>query len=185
MLRTIRIAIVLPLAMLACACSSIQKPTATFESAHVGEVTPEGLTLNFQLGLKNPNAFALPVGDADYTFAVSGVEILEGEAKPAGTLPANGSTSVTLPVKVTFSKLLEARDAIAKSGGNIPYRFTGGLSVGEGGGVGALVGKSARIPLEYEGKLPLADLLKDPAILLRSPAARELAQKVLGGMMGH
>ena len=71
---------------------------------------------------------ALPLAAADYKLGLGGVNVLDGKAKPAGSVPANGSRSVTLPVSVTYENLLSAEQAIRAGGGDVPYDLDGGLS---------------------------------------------------------
>jgi hypothetical protein len=42
-----------------------------------------------------------------------------------------------------------------------------------------------RVPVRFRGTLPVRQLLKDPGLLVRSSAARKLAQDVLGGLLGR
>lgn len=172
----------LPLCLLSLACTAIQRPTASFKSMFVGDVTAQGLTMKFNLDLANPNAMALPLSDADYRLALGGVQVLEGKATPAGSIPANGTLPVVLPVTLTYENLLAAQDAIRKGGGDVPYTLDGGLSVGGGN---ALLGQSVRVPLQFTGTLPLKQVLNDPRLLLQSAAARKLAEQALGGFLGR
>src|SRR5437764_1242623 len=79
------------------------------------------------LNLQNPNPLALPISKADYKLGLGGVNVLEGKAKPDGTLPANGNLDVKLPVTITFENLLAAEKAITSGGGNLPYAFSGNM----------------------------------------------------------
>jgi LEA14-like dessication related protein len=164
-------------ALLAGGCSNLQQPTASFRSMKLDNIDANGFTMNFDIELQNPNDVELPLSAADYRLNLGDVEILQGKAKPDGMLPAKGSRNVTLPVSVTYENLLAAEKFIRQSGGNVPFRLDGGLNLGEGL---PIVGNSLRVPLKYEGELRLAELLNDPMLLLKSPAARELAQRALG-----
>jgi LEA14-like dessication related protein len=164
-----------------CARLNVQRPTASVTGMSVGEVNPEGFILNFAADVANPNGFALPLHAADYTLGVGGAELLRGEANPARSIPANGSLAVTLPVQVTFERLLAVEQAIRDSGGNVPYDFQAGLSFDTGT---PLAGK-LRVPVRHSGTLPLRRVLSDPEALLRSPAAKRLAASVLGHFLGR
>src|SRR5215204_6005880 len=93
-------------------CSAVQKPTASLKSATIGEATADGITVNFDLDLRNPNAFALPLGDADYALSLGGVKVIDDKLKPSGSIPAGGDLAFTLPVRLTFADLLKAERAI-------------------------------------------------------------------------
>ena len=164
-----------------CSAMSVERPSASVTGMSVGEVNPEGFTLDFAVDVTNPNGFALPLTSADYALGVGGAELLKGDADPGRSIPAKGSLAVTLPVHVTFERLLAAEQAIRDSGGNVPYALQAGLSFDTGT---PLVGK-VRVPVRHSGTLPLRRILSDPEALLRSPAAKRLATVVLGHFFGR
>ncbi|HEV7302213.1 MAG TPA: LEA type 2 family protein [Tepidisphaeraceae bacterium] len=180
---TLRMLVLVPFCLLslACAGAGLEKPTAAVKGMSLGAINATGLTMNFDVDVTNPNAFAVPLTAADYGLSISGTKVLDGKAEPGGELPAKGTRSLVLPVAVTFENLLAAEQALVKTGGNIPFSLDAGLSAGRGT---ALLGQSVRVPLSYSGTLPLRDVLNDPKILLQSPAARALAQKVIGNALG-
>ena len=169
------------LLMIGCV-TEVKRPTAAVRGMTVGEVTPAGFVMNFEVDVENPNAVALPMADVDYQLRLVGRDFLEGEANPEASIPAKGSMPVTVPVRVTFENLLAISDGIRRSGGDVPYELEAGLEFG--GGM-PLLSEPVRVPVRFSGTLPVRQLLKDPTVLLRSPAARELAQQVLGGLFGR
>ena len=180
----------LPLCCLSLACSgsnNLQKPTASFRPPAVRDVTPEGFTVDFNLDLHNPNAVALPLTRTDYKVALAGVEVFDDSANPGGSIPANGSLPVKLPVRLSFEKLLKAEQAIRASGGTIPVEFDGAIDFSGGNQqlAGLGLGDSLRLPVHYEGNLPVSELLRDPMVLLRSPAAQKLFGRGLQGIFNR
>ena len=161
--------------------SNVQKPTASVTAMTLGEVDAEGFTMNFGVNVANPNPVALPLMGTDYKLGVGGVGVLGGKTKSQGSIPANGSREITVPVSVAFENLLSAQQAIRASGGDVPYDLQGGLSFESGN---PLLG-SVRIPLRYSGTLPLKRVLSDPEALLRSDAARKLAAEIFGRFLGR
>ena len=147
----------------------------------LGEVDPHGFTMNFGVNVANPNSIALPLAGTDYKLGVAGATLLNGKARPHGTIPSKGSRDITLPVTVAFEDLLSVEQAIRDSGGDVPYDLQAGLSFDTGN---PLVG-SLRVPLSYSGTLPLKRVLSDPQALLRSETARRLAGQVLGRVFGR
>src|SRR3954453_14833424 len=123
---------------------NVQKPTATFRAARLENVTAEGLTANFDIGVDNPNSFELPLSAAQYKLALGGVPVVDDQAKPDAAIPAKGSLPVTVPVRLNFQHLLSAEQAIARSGGNIPYDFDGALRFSSG-----------KLPLAQDIKVPI------------------------------
>jgi LEA14-like dessication related protein len=166
-------------------CSSIQKPTASLKSADIGAVAADGFTVNFDLDVKNPNSFVLPLAETDYGLSLGGVKLVKDTLKPSGSIPAGGSTAVTIPVKLDFDDLLKAEKAIRAGGGDVPYEFDAALGFSGGSAAGGLssLGMPTKVPLHYSGTLPLRKVLSDPTVLMNSPAARKLAGKGLESIL--
>lgn len=169
--------------LIGCAGLGAQRPTASLRNVNVTNVTVDGLTADFLLDVANPNAFAIPVSAAEYRLGLGNVRVVDGKANPSGSLPANGTLPVNVPVRLTFEKLLAAEQALVRGRGVVPYSLDGALVFGSG--VGSLLPNNIRVPLKFEGELNLRDPLKDPR-LLTSPAARRFIQRVLGdgGLLG-
>lgn len=163
-------------------CASVQKPTASLESAEIGAVTPEGFTVNFDLDVANPNAFDLPLTEANYGLSLGGVKLINDKISPGGSLPAGGSRGVTVPVQLSFEDLLLAEKAIREGGGDVPYVFDGTLGFSSAA-KGLPLGIPTSVPLRYSGTLPLRKILSDPSVLLNSSAARRLAGKGLESLL--
>jgi len=148
----------------------------------VGGVSTSGLVLSVDVDVKNPNSIALPVTDADYSLSLGGVKVIDGaKIKPEGSIPANGSRVITVPVPLTFEGLLMAEEGIRKGGGSVKYGLEAALYVDTGV---PLVGKM-RVPFSHEGSLNVRELVqKNWSTILTSPAARKLAEKALGMGLG-
>jgi LEA14-like dessication related protein len=170
------------LCLLICAggCAGVQRPTASFKTMSIGDVTARGFTMNVDVDIDNPNAVALPLANADYTLALGGVRVINGaKAKPAASIPARGRGTVTLPVPLTFENLLSAEEAIRKGGGDVTYGLDAGLDFDTGLPILGV----QRVPLRHEGTLNVKELLsRNWGTIASSPAAKELAQKILGGL---
>jgi hypothetical protein len=140
--------------------------------------------MNVDVDLNNPNAVALPLTNADYSVRLGGVKVVDGaKIRPAAdSLPANGSTAVSIPVALTFENLLAAEEAIRQGGGSVKYGIDAGFQFDNGL---PLVG-AQRVPFSYSGTLDVKELLrKNWSTILTSPAAKELASKVLGGLLNR
>src|SRR5690242_12362665 len=88
----------LSFASVGCSGLNLQKPTAAITGMNVKGVDANGFTMNFDVDIKNPNSVALPLAAADYKLGLAGANVINGKAKPEGSIPPNGSKSVTLPV---------------------------------------------------------------------------------------
>jgi LEA14-like dessication related protein len=176
--------IVLPLLLMSCVgCSALnlQKPTATVTGMTVQNVTAAGFTMNFGVDLANPNSIELPLTTADYKIGLGGVGVADGKAKPAGSIPAKGTESVTLPVTLTYENLLTAEQAIAKTGGNVPYTLDGGLSFATKNPITG----DLRVPVQYSGTLALKEILNNPQAVMQSPAAQKLVRDLATSFFNH
>lgn len=169
-------------AFLAGCVTEVRRPTASVRQMSLGDVTARGFTMNFEVDVENPNSVVLPVADVDYNLRLFERDFVDGKADPDASIPANGSMPVTLPVHVSFENLLAISEGIRKSGGDVPYELEAGFEFGGGSN---LLAQPVRVPVRFSGTLPLRQVLKDPKVLLRSSAARELAQEVLGGLLGR
>jgi LEA14-like dessication related protein len=174
----IKQALVLPLVLMAgCAALNVQRPTATLQSMSLGDVTADGITLNFLTSVSNLNTVALPLSAADYDLSLAGVKVLSNTTKLDKGLAAGASTQVTLPVLLRFDDLMKAEQAIVKTGGDVPLAFGGSLVFTPSGSL--LPGQTVKVPVSYSGTLPLKRVLSDPQALAQSPVVRELAKKIM------
>lgn len=170
----------LSLLVLGGGCAAVEKPTATFRGMDVAEVTPRGFTMNVDLDVHNPNAVSLPLTGAEYTLSLGGVDVVENsKIRPEARIPAHGTGPVTIPIPVSFENLLAASKGIRQGGGKVQWGVDAGLNFE----TGLPILGTQRVPLRHEGTLDVRELLsKNWGTILTSPAARELAQQVLGGM---
>lgn len=162
-------------------CGSVQRPTASVKGMSLGEVTAGGFTMNFDVALHNPNGVALPVGDVKYGLQLAERDLLQGDVKPEQSIPAQGDLAVTVPVTVSFESLVGVAEAIGRSGGNVPYAWDATFEFS----TGPLGLQPIKVPLRYSGQLRLKEMLRDPVLLLKSPAARKVAERVLMGASGR
>jgi hypothetical protein len=148
----------------------------------IRDVSPSGFTMNVDVDVQNPNSVAIPLTNVDYSLALGGSRLVDGaKFKPnSSSIPANGAGTVTIPVPLTFENLLAVEEAIRKGSGSVPYGLNAGLNFDTGLPVLGI----QRVPFGHEGTLDVKELLnKNWSTILASPAAKQLAQKVLGGML--
>src|SRR5688572_8232177 len=97
-LKIARLLVLLLVCPLLAGCvTEVRRPTASVRQMSLGEVTPQGFTMNFEVEVENPNSVALPVADVDYNLRLFERDFVDGEADPDASIPANGSMPVTLP----------------------------------------------------------------------------------------
>lgn len=147
--RTVRESLVVSILVLlvcACGCDMLQKPSAEIAGMKVQNVSLTEATMLFDVKVGNPYSVPLPLGNLDYALSSQGQEFVSGKADVQGTVPANSSKNLGVPVRISFAKLLGAVKG-AKPGATIPYKANMGLSV-SAPAVGPL-----RVPMSKEGEL--------------------------------
>jgi hypothetical protein len=87
---------------------------------------------------------------------------------------------MTLPISLTWQNVLGAEEVIRHNRGDIPYTLEGQLGFDMSVRQLLIFKQPLRVPLRYSGVVPVRDLLKDPSLLLRSPAVARLAQLAIG-----
>lgn len=138
------------------------KPTASITGMKLQGLSLTDATMLFDVKVDNPYMVAIPLGNLDYALASQGQQFLSGNSVMQGTIPANASKTLPVPLKVNFLKLIGAVKG-AHPGASIPYKADMGLSL-DVPVMGAL-----RVPMSKEGKLDiptqasLLDRLKDMA----------------------
>ena len=148
-------------------CSKPQPPTITPKSAQVLAVGASGVQLAVSFDVANPNRFPLVVHAVDGTFALGageGAELGKAHAEPSASIPANGSSTVTSEVSVSWTNL-SALTPFLLSPAAVPYRFKGNAALG---------GESLNVsvPFTLTGELSRAQLLGVGLAGLTQPAAR-------------
>jgi LEA14-like dessication related protein len=161
------------------AYGALQKPTVTYDSMSVINIGAEGFTFNLNIQIHNPNPISIPLGESTYALRIGDVPILQGLARPTGAVPANGVLPLTLPISLSWQNVLGAEEVIRHHGGDIPYTLEGRLGFDVNIRQLLVFKEPLRVPLRYSGVVPVRDLIKNPSILLRSPAAVRLAQIAL------
>jgi len=143
-------------------CGMLTRPSAQVTGVDVRRVGLTEATMVFDVKVDNPYTVALPMSNLDYALSSRGVGFLTGEADVAGTVPAGGSKTLGVPVRISYRELIAAvRDA--RPGAVIPYRADLGLSV-QAPALGPI-----RLPIRKDGELTipsapeLLDRLKDLA----------------------
>jgi len=96
----------------------------------------------------NPYSVSLPISDLDYALSSQGQQFLTGKTDVATAIPAGGSKTLGVPVKVSFSELIEAvKDA--RPGSTIPYHADLGLSAD------TPVFGTMRLPMAKDGQIDI------------------------------
>jgi len=135
-------------ALLCGGCGMIEKPTAHITGASLQNVSLTEATLLVNVDVVNPYGAPLPLSNVDYALSSQGQPFMRGQADVAGTVPANSTKALTVPVRINYLELLKAVKS-ARPGTNVPYKADMGLSVD------APIWGKLRLPMSREGELAI------------------------------
>jgi LEA14-like dessication related protein len=162
----------------------IKEPTTNFREIGVQSVTPDGIAIGFDVNVRNPNNFYLPVTAAKYDLTVGGTKVIQGESRPSDALPPFGSMPVTVLVYPTYRQLLAAQDAIAEGGDEVPFEVNGSLEMVASASSNIPFpwpNRRVTVPLHFAGTLRMREVIREAMnnpTILRSPDAREFLEGV-------
>ena len=134
------------------------KPGARILGAGVRNLSLQSLDLVFDVEVSNPYSVSLPLVDLTYALGSGGTQLLSGNIKPSGSVPANGTSVVQLPARLDFAGLLKTLPAV-KPGAVVPYDAQIILVVDA-----PLLGEMS-LPVERSGEIPVP---APPQITLQS-----------------
>ncbi|MET0091126.1 MAG: LEA type 2 family protein [Candidatus Thiodiazotropha sp.] len=142
-----------------------QRPTAAVEGMRLTGLDMNGVDLNFDVKVDNPNPVGISLSGLDYHLKLFGRSFLKGEQPMALNLAANGRSRVQLPVRLGFQQLLSSYQQL-KDAREVAYA----LDLGMGFEV-PLLGR-VRVPVSYQGKYPIPEM---PAVSLRSLDVQQIS----------
>jgi LEA14-like dessication related protein len=123
-----------------------QKPTVTFNTIKVKDMSLNEATAVFYFDVSNPNPMGGTLSRLTYDLAVNQKSIASGTADKGIQIPANGIKTVELPVSINYFDIIDSvTDLIEKK--EIAYDLTGTFT---------LMGFD--LPYQTSGILPLPEL---------------------------
>jgi LEA14-like dessication related protein len=123
----------------------LQAPKVTFKSLAFGLPTGQGLPLECNLLVDNPNPQDLRILGYDYDLQLEGQQVLQGESREEVTLPARGQVLVTVPILVKLRALPALLPSILKEE-KLHYQVAGGVRLA------SLLG-GFRVPFHFQGQM--------------------------------
>lgn len=148
------------------ACSTlVSKPEVALKKVRLSGLDSEGVNLDFQFAVRNPNSFDLKLNSYDYNLKIMSLSLAKGNSGVVHDFLANSTTDLLIPVKIPHSGLIDIlkRNPDPNS---IPYQLQANLNLGGIlGGINLPITKSGTfaIPEEYRSKnglRKLGDFLK-------------------------
>ena len=113
-------------------CASLDKrlnpiqPNVVVDDIEIEDASLSGLTALLTLNIENPNKFALNAKGLDYTMSLAGVDVISGENEQSMSVPALGSGKIEVPVRLSYTSLLETIPKIMETG-VASYNFNGNI----------------------------------------------------------
>lgn len=138
----------------------MDKPSAKVTGVGFGSLSMDRANLVFDVAIANPYGVPLPLANLDYALSSGGASFVSGEAAVQGSVPANGSKTVQVPVDIVFADVLRAVSGV-RPGKVVPY--TADLKVGvDAPGIGPL-----SLPMRKSGEVPVPAV---PRVAIRNIA---------------
>jgi LEA14-like dessication related protein len=129
--RAVLAALAAALTLALAGCSSIERPRLTVEGVTVNGLSAEGVELQVDIKVTNPNDFAAEAAGILYTLEINGVEVLDGRQDDPVSVPAGGSADVTVPVTLRWTGGTAALQDIL-TGGEQRWKLHGRVTVRSG-----------------------------------------------------
>ncbi|MFP4331377.1 MAG: LEA type 2 family protein [Spirochaetaceae bacterium] len=130
---------------------SLERPTAQVTGVEISDLTFREITLLFDLEITNPNQVEVNLAGFDYDFAVEERPFLRGENRDGLLIPGMESSTVELPVTVTYQELLQTVDNLTDDRES-PYSLEVGFSF-DLPGLGPV-----RVSARRDGTIPVVEL---------------------------
>ncbi|MCB9665697.1 MAG: LEA type 2 family protein [Alphaproteobacteria bacterium] len=122
-------------------------PKVRFERMEVTGIDFEHVAVDFVLGIDNPNPIGLELASLGWALALDGEPFLDGKGTDRLAIAARGSSSIAIPLSVTYAALPGAIQALTGADG-APYALSTKL------GFSTPLGEVS-VPLRHEGTLPV------------------------------
>jgi LEA14-like dessication related protein len=117
-------------------------PRFALEGLSVKSMSLDEVALGVRLRVRNPNAFALPVGRLDYALALAGAPVARAKGAALASVAAGSSAVVEIPLRVDLASAGRAAADLAR-GGDVDVGLSGTALVG-----------GIPLPLERRGRVP-------------------------------
>jgi LEA14-like dessication related protein len=132
----------------------VPKPTLVLKEVKFGAIDLKTATLLFDVEVENPYAAALPLLNMDYTLTTRQNPLFKGQADIATTIPAKEKKTVSLPVTLGYTEVVNALKSLkdVRPGSTVPYDAVVSISSQ------APVLGTIRIPIRKSGDLQIPSL---------------------------
>lgn len=105
--------LILCMALVFAGCAALEqsglwkKPGLKFNEARIAALDFEGITLDLDLNISNPNAYGIAYSAMEYKLNLQNTDFLSGTLEQSGNIEAGQTQKVTLPIAFLFADMLE------------------------------------------------------------------------------
>ncbi|MCC6229841.1 MAG: LEA type 2 family protein [Phycisphaerales bacterium] len=145
------LAMMLAVLSLVSGCGVLGKPSANIVDATLTDLSLEGVTVSLKVDVRNPYPIAVPLTDVEYALSSKRESIVTGVVKNAGSIPARGSKTLDVPLRVKFADVLSAVEGL-RLGAVVPYAVNMKFELDVPGG------EKVSIPVTKEGEMPIPNV---------------------------
>jgi LEA14-like dessication related protein len=101
--------------------AGMPRPSVNVQGVRLENMSLEDVELTFDVQVKNPYAFALPLTQVNYGLASGGEQaFIDGRVEPEGSIPARKSRVIAVPVRLNYMRVLNALSSV-QPGDTVPY----------------------------------------------------------------
>jgi LEA14-like dessication related protein len=146
----------LSLGLVLSSCVQPSAPEVKYVDYKLGRITPEGLEVNFNFEVNNPNPIPLDVSNYSYKVFINDKELVAADHQ-GFSLAASAKTRVSIQTVVRYDQIFGAAASLlanmAKGVNSFDYRVEGNLSAG-------ILGITVSAPLKASGTIPIPKEMK-------------------------
>ena len=125
----------------------VGRPKVTGVHPKITAIDLETVSLSFDVDINNPYVFPLKSSNVQYGFDVEGTTLFQSDKPATLDIPAKGTGTLTLPVRLAYADIRKAHEKLADAK---EFSYTIRSSVGLAG-----AGHSYDLPLSHSGTLPI------------------------------
>jgi len=130
---------------------NLRIPSLKIQGLKLNNISFSGADLDLKLTIDNPNSLNLLVKNFNYNFAVAGKTWLQGKTADLLQISGKDKSTLTLPVKLSFSEMGSSLYQVLTGNSDLNYSFTGGANVGADNPLF----NSVNLPFDTNGSLKL------------------------------
>ena len=123
------------------------KPEVTSVRPRITGIDLEGIAMAFAVDVQNPYPFVIKSPKLRYALDIEGTELLSSTTDTDVRLPANNVGTITLPVRLAYSKLWSTVQKLSKAK-RAAYKLHGAVLLDA-------MGKSYELPVSHTGTFPI------------------------------